>query len=138
MKKGIVSILLMLLFSPLASAELVVIANSALVADGLDKRAVKQLFLGKTRKLAGTRVVLLDQSAGSAEREQFYSQVTGKSAAQLKSYWSRLIFTGKGKPPEVVGDGAAVKARVASTSGAVGYVDAGQVDGSVKVLFRLP
>ena len=133
-----VPLLLVLAFSPLSQAELVVIANPAAGVDALDKGAVKQLFLGKTRKLAGQKVKLLDQVSGSADRENFYKQVTGKSSAQLKSYWSRLIFTGKGKPPEVIGDGSAVKARVAGTVGAVGYVDAAQVDGSVKVLFRLP
>ncbi len=131
-------LLLALIFSPLSQAELVVIANPSAGVDSLDQSAVKQLFLGKTRKLAGQKVKLLDQVSGSADREQFYAQVTGKSSAQLKSYWSRLIFTGKGKPPEVVGDGAAVKGRVATSASAVGYVDAAQVDGSVKVLFRLP
>lgn len=133
-----VPLLLALAFSPLSQAELVVIANPAAGVDELDKGAVKQLFLGKTRKLAGQKVKLLDQVSGSADRENFYKQVTGKSSAQLKSYWSRLIFTGKGKPPEVIGDGPAVKAREAGTVGAVGYVDATQVDSSVKVLFRLP
>lgn len=139
MKRTItVSVLSALLLSPLAQAELVVIANPAAAVDALDKKAVKQLFLGKTRKLGGQKVKLLDQAAGSSDRDRFYSQVTGKSAAQLKSYWSRLIFTGKGKPPEVAGDGAAVKARVAATADAVGYIDASQADGSVKVLYRVP
>lgn len=133
-----IPLLLALMFSPLSQAELVVIAHPSAGVNSLDQGAVKQLFLGKTRKLAGQKVKLLDQVSGSAGREQFYTQVTGKSSAQLKSYWSRLIFTGKGKPPEVVGDSAAVKGRVAISAGAVGYVDAAQVDGSVKVLFRLP
>ncbi len=133
-----IPLLLALMFSPLSQAELVVIAHPSAGVDRLDQGAVKQLFLGKMRKLAGQKVKLLDQVSGSADREQFYTQVTGKSSAQLKSYWSRLIFTGKGKPPEVVGGGAAVKSRVATSAGAVGYVDATQVDDSVKVLFRLP
>lgn len=133
-----ISALLACLLSPLASAELVVIANPAVAVGSLEKKSVKQLFLGKTRKLGGQKVLLIDQQPGSAERDQFYRQVTGKSAAQLKSYWSRLIFTGKGKPPSVVGDGVAVKARVAASAGAVGYVDAGLVDDSVRVLYRLP
>ena len=35
-------------------------------------------------------------------KEEFYKILTNKNTAQLRSYWTRLIFTGKGKPPKQV------------------------------------
>jgi len=32
-------------------------------------------------------------------RDDFYNKVTGKSAAQMKAYWSKIIFTGKANHP---------------------------------------
>lgn len=61
-----------------------------------------------------------------------------KNEAQLKSYWSGLVFTGKGQPLTALDTDADVVARVASDSGAIGYVDSKAVTGAVKVLFTLP
>ena len=61
-----------------------------------------------------------------------------KSEDELKGYWSKLMFSGKGQPPREVGDDAAVKAWVASNPDAIGYIDGKFVDGSVKVLFIIP
>jgi len=45
------------------------------------------------------------------------------------------VFTGRAKAPEDLADDAAVKAKLASTPGAIGYISDGAVDASVKVLF---
>lgn len=63
------------------------------------------------------------------------SRVVGRSGAQLTSHWARLVFTGRAKAPEDLADDAAVKAKVASTPGAIGYISDGAVDGTVKVVF---
>jgi hypothetical protein len=70
--------------------------------------------------------------AGAA-KDQFSQQVLKKSPEQVEKYWARMIFTGKAKPPREVKPGD-VKAVVASTPGALSYVDKNQVDGSVKVI----
>jgi ABC-type phosphate transport system substrate-binding protein len=96
---------------------------------------VAKIFMGKSKAFPdGSTAVPIEQSEGSAARDAFHRKVTGKDAAQLKAYWSRLIFSGKGQPPKDVGDDAAVKAAVASTPGAIGYLDAALVDGSIKVV----
>lgn len=97
---------------------------------------VVKVFLGKKKDLAGISVVPVDQSEGSAARSDFYGTVVKKSEAQLKSYWSRLIFTGKGQAPQVVGGDADVKGMVSSNPNLVGYIDEGAVDGSVKVIYK--
>ena len=62
--------------------------------------------------------------------------MTGKDASQIKAYWAKRVFTGKGTPPEIKPSESAVVRWVAGGSGRIGYVSAGAVDGSVRVLLR--
>ena len=116
----------------MAQAEVAVIVNPA-AAKAPSQSDVANIFLGKNKSLKG-----VDQKDWNPTKEKFYTSVTNKNEAQLKSYWSGLIFTGKGQPLPSVADDAAVVAKVAAEADAIGYVDASAVNGSVKVLFTLP
>lgn len=123
--------------SAITFAETAVIVSTSNGNQSMDKATIGKMFLGKTKSFPdGTQVVPIDQNDGTSAREAFNSTVLGKSASQLKSYWSRLIFTGKGTPPKQAGDDAAVKGLVANNPNTIGYIDAGSVDASVKVVFK--
>ena len=129
--------LFMALFAQIALADLVVITNKATAVDMLTATQVKALFLQKEKSFPdGGNVVLGDQNSGSAVRDEFGSKVLGKSPKKLKRYWSKRVFAGKGVPPKVVGDDAAMKAWVAKTPNSLGYISAGALDDSVKVVFK--
>lgn len=114
----------------LAQAEVAVIVNAGASA-APSQADVANIFLGKNKSLKG-----VDQKDWNPTKEKFYAAVTSKNEAQLKSYWSGLVFTGKGQPlPSVAGD-AEVVAKVAAD--AIGYVDKAAVTDQVKVLFTLP
>ena len=49
-----------------------------------------------------------------------------------------MVFTGKAQPPKEVSDDAAVIAKVSSDPEAIGYVDSGAVNDSVKVVLKIP
>lgn len=112
------------------AADLVVIANPAVGA--LTKDQVADLFLGKSQAFTP-----IDQSEGSPVYAEFYKKATGRDTAQVKSTWSRIVFSGKGQPPKQLPDSAAVKKAVASDPKAVGYVEKSAVDGSVKTVLTL-
>ncbi|KXO84625.1 hypothetical protein [Stutzerimonas stutzeri] len=116
----------------MAQAEVAVIVNPA-AAKAPSQSDVANIFLGKDKSMKG-----IDQAGWTPAKEAFYAGVTSKNESQLKSYWSGLIFTGKGQPLPSVADDAAVVAKVAAEADAIGYVDASAVVGSVKVLFTLP
>jgi hypothetical protein len=78
--------------------------------------------------------VPVDLGDGSAERDQFYATVAGKTPAQIKAYWSKVIFTGRGQPPRVVQNSGAMRRYVAANMDAIGYIDSMMVDDSVRVL----
>ena len=116
----------------LAQAEVAVIVNPG-AAKAPSQAEVANIFLGKDKSLKG-----VDQAAWNPTKEKFYAGVANKNESQLKSYWSGLIFTGKGQPLPSVGGDADVVAKVAGEADAIGYVDAAAVNDSVKVLFTLP
>src|SRR3989338_1730533 len=84
-----------LMAANLAFADVVVVASVNSPINSLSKEQSSDIFLGKT-----TSYTPLDQPESSPLREEFYSKVTGKSASQAKSHWSKLSFTGKGTPPK--------------------------------------
>jgi ABC-type phosphate transport system substrate-binding protein len=101
----------------------------------LSKDQVVDIFLGKTNRFPdGSQAVPIDQDEGSAAREEFYLKFAGKSPAQIKAFWSKIIFTGRGQPPQEVSNNIEVKKFIANHPDAVGYIDQKLVDESVKVI----
>lgn len=121
---------LLALAAAAANADIVVVGNPAAAA--LTQEQIADIYLGKSN--AATP---LDQPEASPIRADFYKKATGRDAAQVKTVWSRLVFTGKGQPPKEMADNAAVKKAVAADPKAIGYIDKSAVDGSVKVLLPL-
>lgn len=126
-------------FALVAQAEVAVIVHPSADVDALTEDDIARLFLGKAKSFPnGGQAVPVNQDEGSPVREKFNEGVTKKNASQYKAYWSQLVFTGKGTPPKDMGGNAEVKALVASTPNMIGYVDSSAVDGSVKVVYKLP
>lgn len=123
--------------SMLCSAEIAVIVSSNNSNSNISTADISKVFLGKSKSFPdGTQAIAIDQNDNSAARDEFNDKVLGKSSSQLKSYWSRLIFTGKGTPPKQVANDAAIKAAVAGNPAMIGYIDASAVDGTVKVVAK--
>lgn len=111
----------------------VVSSKSPIVA--LNSEQVADIFLGKTTRFPdGSAAIPIDQNEDSPDRDRFYAQYTGKSPAQVKAHWSKLIFTGRGQPPRQVANGAEAKRAVAQDPHAIAYIDNRLVDSSVRVL----
>ena len=97
---------------------------------------VSAIFLGKSNTLpSGGTASPADLPDSAGTRELFYTKVTGKSAAQVKAAWSRLVFSGKATPPKELATSADVKKFVAANPDAIGYIEKSAVDSSVKVIF---
>ncbi len=122
----------------LAQAQVAVIVNPKSAAANMTADQVSSIFLGKSNTLPGGATALAaDLPESSAVREQFYSKVTGKQAAQVKAAWSRLVFSGKATPPKELGSAAEVKKYVAANADAIGYIEKSAVDGTVKVVLSV-
>jgi ABC-type phosphate transport system substrate-binding protein len=116
-----------------AAAEVVVVVSAQSTVKSLSKSEVADIFLRKTRRFPnGAEATPVDQPEGSPVRDEFYMAFTDRSHAQIKAYWSKIVFTGRGQPPLTVSSAAELKRRIAMTPGTIGYIDRSQLDASVR------
>jgi len=121
------------------NARTVLVVSAHNPVDSLTQSQVADICLARSSTFPnGGDAVPIDQSDSAPTRATFYEDISGKSAAQLKGYWSTLIFTGRGGPPRAVNDAASVKKTLSEMPTTVGYMDDTAVDASVKVVLVLP
>jgi len=133
MKAKAVLLLSLMCALPVSAANVIIV--SAKNNSGIDADAVKRIYLGKMKAFPdGSKALPLTFEQGNDVRGAFNTGVLGKSESQYSAFWSKLVFTGKGQPPKALGSDAEVVSAVAADPGAIGYVDAGSVDGSVRVV----
>lgn len=98
MKKIILSTLLLL---TLSHGNIHIIASQNCQLESLSKPEIKKLFLVKKKSVSGEKVSVLD-STESDLYHQFVEEYLNKSVRKIKTYWVRMLFTGKRMPPQKV------------------------------------
>lgn len=116
-----------------AVAEVAVIVNPG-NANALDAETIKKIYLGKAKSFDNGNKVNPATQNGTAIADEFNSKVVGKSSSQLNAYWSKLVFTGKGTPPEKFDSDQAVIDFVAANGDSIGYIDSSKATDKVKVI----
>ena len=129
-------LILALFGSATVMAETVVIVHPSNTA-ALDSDTIARIFLGRDKSFPdGASALPVALIEGVPATEEFNSKILKKSSSQLKAYWSKLVFTGKGSPPkEADSDTESVKL-VGTNPSLIGYVDASAVNDSVKVVLK--
>lgn len=117
-----------------ASAEIVVIVNSANPVKQLSNRQLVDMYMGRNINFADGSVALrLDQEPNSEDRQHFYEKLVNKSVAEVNAYWARLLFTGRTRPPKTVEGPSAVLEMVRSNPQAIGYIDSQFLNDNSKI-----
>ncbi|PWF48554.1 phosphate ABC transporter substrate-binding protein [Massilia glaciei] len=117
------------------AGDLVVIVSARSAVEAMHAQQVADIFLGQVGRFPdGAEAVALDHRVGSPLRDEFYSKVVAKSPALLKAYWTKMIFTGRGRPPREAGGSAAIRKMVAENPALIGYIDKSALDDSVKTV----
>ena len=131
----IVLVLALLLVSSAAlAADYVVITNNDNPVTALSAKEVKNYYLGKQTSWSnGSKVTVYTQN-GSGIHQPFLKQLVRKSPQQYTTYWKKSLFTGTGLPPKDFASDDEMKKAVAAQPGAIGYISASALDGSVKKL----
>ena len=120
------------------AGDLVVIVSARSPVESLRHDQVAAIFLAQSPRFPNGAVAsALDQAVGSAERDQFYLRVAGKTPALLKVYWSKMVFTGRGQPPRELAGSAAVRRAVAEDPALIGYIEREALDPSVRPVLLL-
>lgn len=130
----ILGLLLGLITTP-ALADVVVVVSEENRTRSLSRTELEDIYLGRRRQFPnGTSAVPLDQRDSSAAYAAFYSEYLGRTPAQIRTHWSRLIFTGRGQPPRNLAGDEAVAEVVRNNPNAVGYIDSSLVTEGLRVL----
>jgi len=118
-----------------ARADIVVVVSAKSAITTLSTVQIVDIFLGRrTRFPDGSAAVPIDQSEGTPARGEFYARFADMSPAQLKAFWSKLIFTGRGQPPIAVATAAEAKKLLLANPNAIGYLDQSAVDSTLRVV----
>jgi len=133
-----IAISMLILLSAVCHAEKAIIVSKSNGNSSITPADVQKIYLAKINTFPdGKEVVPVSQDEKSDIYTAFLSAVIQKTPEQYKSYWAKMIFTGKGQPPKQVSGGdAAVVKLVAENPAIIGYVDAAAVNDSVKVLSK--
>lgn len=114
-----------------AGDPIVVIVNGANPVANLTVGELKKLFMSdRTKWDTGKSVAPVMPAPGTPVRVAFLKIVCGMNDADFGKYFVQAAFNGgSATPPKEVGSATAVKAFVASSPGAIGFVQAGDFHG---------
>lgn len=126
-----------LALSFMAAANVAVIVHPSNAAT-LSQDDINKLFTGRAKTFTdGKAAEPVNLAEAVAVRADFDQKALGRSSSQMKAYWSKLVFTGKGTPPKELASEQEVLDAVAKNPAAIGYVSAAAVTGGVKVALTL-
>jgi hypothetical protein len=113
-------------------AGVVVIANEGVRIDHISAAALRNVYTGRTNYWEGgdhvVIAVLADITDGAL------SEASGMDASEFRTFWQRLVFSGRGQEPKKANDPASLVTLVASTRGAIALAPADAPLKGVKVL----
>lgn len=139
-RRSLVTLLAMMVLTlPVTSwAAVAVVVSADSNLSSLSQDAVENLFLGKKKTLPdGTTAIPVNQAEKTSIYDEFNTKVLKRPSAKVLQYWTRKVFSGKGKPPSSVDGDQAVIDHVTSTRGGIGYIKPSSVNSRVKVVLEV-
>jgi hypothetical protein len=122
-------------FMPRAHADYFVVVPASNPQSSLTQKEAVDLFMGRSRAFRnGEAAHIYDLPRDSTPRADFYQHLTGMSAAQVNSYWARLMFSGQTMPPQAVSDEAAMAETLKRTPNAIGWLRREPADKQLRVV----
>lgn len=134
----VIAIFFMLLMSQLSWADIVIVASPGVQAPSISEKDIEQIFTGRRNSIQGRYIKPLDLPEKSPGREAFYKRLMNKDQSQMRMFWARMIFSGKGKAPQAVGSVSDLQ-RLITTSGRsyISYLKETDVTEDMNVLLKL-
>jgi len=131
----LLGISLLSMLGHLACADVVVVVSDSSQVRTLSVSQLTDIYLGRLTHLPeGQAIVPIDQAEQTRAHGDFYQRYLGRTGAQIRAHWSRLIFTGRGQPPRTVKSDEAMADALRRNPNAIGYMDAEAVSEGLRVL----
>jgi ABC-type phosphate transport system substrate-binding protein len=136
-KIGLVCAMLLAVTLPAVALDgVVVIANEAVPLDSLSAAALKDIYTGRTTYWPDGQSIgiVLQADEMGGETDAALNEVSGMDASQFRTFWQRMVFSGRGQQPRKADDAASLVAFVASTRGAIAIVPSNVTLKGVKII----
>jgi ABC-type phosphate transport system substrate-binding protein len=116
------------------AANYVIIANKGVSEDSLSKTELRAMFLGEKIKWENKKYIKLAIPVEGDAYREFLQEVVLKTPSQYDNHWMKQVYSGKASVPQSFSDPSKLVEFVVSHPGAIGIVEAGQSDRSVKTI----
>jgi len=102
----------------------------------LDAPTLARIYTGRVIEVDGVPVTAINANAGSEVRIRFLQVFLNQDEDKYTAYWTVRRYIGKGASPREMGKSSDVIRFVTSTPGAIGYIDASDLQPGLNVLLR--
>jgi hypothetical protein len=92
-------IILSILILNFLNADIEIIASPSCNIEVINKQDIKKLFMLKKRTLSKEAIKVLNRSEKTIYKK-FIKKYMNKSPRRMKTYWTRMLFTGRKIPPK--------------------------------------
>ena len=121
----------------LYSSNLAVIVSKNSIINNISKKDLSKIFLGKTKRLPSGEKALLIENIDEIDKSKFYKVICNKNEKQLKKYWAKMIFTGRGQPPKKSYSINEVIRFVQNNNNAISYIPIKYVTNDIKIIMEI-
>lgn len=136
-KSTLTSTLLLILYSSCSYAEISVVVNKS-NNNVISTSDIRKIFLGKKISFAdGSPALPLIHEESSEQARHFNSALLKRSPQQYKSYWARMIFTGKMRPPEEAYSDEETIGRILTNPSIISYIKSSSLTNEIKEVLRI-
>ncbi|GLR69555.1 hypothetical protein [Agaribacter marinus] len=119
------SVTLLFLFSIICfntnadDSTLIIVANTKSAPIDIEKRQVRDIFMGNNSSIPLLPVAL---SPKSPVRFLFNTKIVGLTESRIQSYWAQMRFSGRNKPPQEFDSVDSLLAYVQNNEGTITYL----------------
>ena len=131
-----------LLFSAFSSAShgetIAIVVSKDSPINLVEASELKMIFLGKQLLFkSGEKISLVNLPYNDPLRIEFSKKLLGKRPSAVDTRWTRLLFTGQGRLPDVVADETNVVGWLDKNKFGIGYINKSSVVDSVRIVHVL-
>ncbi len=131
----LLGVLWVTLIADVCAAELVVVVTDKSLVSEIDIKTARKIFLGKTVALPnGPIAVPIYFNRSSPAYAEFTEYLLQKSPGQLRAYWAKRVFSGRGRRPAIVSSVEELNQSLSANLSAFGFLDRKDVDDSLRIV----
>ena len=119
-----------------ANSLIVIVSKDSNIND-ISKKELSKIFLSKTKKLPNGEKSSIIEIYDKNIQSKFYQKICNKNSTQLRRYWTKMIFTGKGQPPKKMKSYKEIIEYVSKNQNAISYIPAEYITSKIQTIMEI-